>query len=132
MENVVGMRSVKGRNVALDVAAEMAACGYRVGYALLNAQRGLVRRSAVQGAPVLHRASQRSRYPSPCTPAKPQGSAPAPGSEAATNRPHQALRASGRPSTASRARTPSSEAAPNRRGIGTFGFVVALGILPCG
>ncbi len=37
MENVPGMLSVQGRNVALDVAADMAACGYRVGYALLNA-----------------------------------------------------------------------------------------------
>ena len=37
MENVPGMLSVKGRNVALDVAADMAGCGYRVGYALLNA-----------------------------------------------------------------------------------------------
>lgn len=37
MENVPGMLSVKGRNVALDVAADMAACGYRVGYTLLNA-----------------------------------------------------------------------------------------------
>lgn len=37
MENVPGMLSVKRRNVALDVATDMAACGYRVGYTLLNA-----------------------------------------------------------------------------------------------
>src|SRR5262249_47235007 len=28
--------SVKGRNVALEVASDLAACGYRVGYVLLN------------------------------------------------------------------------------------------------
>ena len=37
MENVPGMLSVKGRNVALDVAEDMSQCGYRVGYVLLNA-----------------------------------------------------------------------------------------------
>lgn len=37
MENVPGMLAVKGRNVALDVAEDMAGCGYRVGYVLLNA-----------------------------------------------------------------------------------------------
>ena len=37
MENVPGMLSVGGRNVADDAAADLAARGYRVGYAMLNA-----------------------------------------------------------------------------------------------
>ena len=37
MENVPGMLSLKGRNVAEEVAADMADRGYRVGYAILNA-----------------------------------------------------------------------------------------------
>lgn len=37
MENVPGMLSVDGRNVAEEVAAELASRGYEVGYALLNA-----------------------------------------------------------------------------------------------
>ena len=37
MENVPGMLSLQGTNVADAVAADLAACGYRVGYALLNA-----------------------------------------------------------------------------------------------
>lgn len=37
MENVLGMLSLQGTNIADAVAAELAACGYRVGYALLNA-----------------------------------------------------------------------------------------------
>jgi DNA (cytosine-5)-methyltransferase 1 len=37
MENVPGMLSVAGRNVADDAAADLAARGYRVGYAILNA-----------------------------------------------------------------------------------------------
>jgi DNA (cytosine-5)-methyltransferase 1 len=37
MENVPGMLSVEGRNVAEEAAAELATKGYEVGYALLNA-----------------------------------------------------------------------------------------------
>lgn len=37
MENVPGMLSLQGTNVADAVASDLAACGYRVGYALLNA-----------------------------------------------------------------------------------------------
>ena len=37
MENVPGMLSVGGRNVADDAAADLAARGYQVGYAVLNA-----------------------------------------------------------------------------------------------
>ena len=37
MENVPGMLSVDGRNVAEEAAAELASKGYEVGYALLNA-----------------------------------------------------------------------------------------------
>jgi len=37
MENVPGMLSLQGTNVADAVADDLAACGYRVGYALLNA-----------------------------------------------------------------------------------------------
>ena len=37
MENVPGMLSIGGRNVADDAAADLAARGYRVGYAVLNA-----------------------------------------------------------------------------------------------
>jgi len=37
MENVPGMLSLGGRNVADEVAADMADCGYRVGYSVLNA-----------------------------------------------------------------------------------------------
>jgi DNA (cytosine-5)-methyltransferase 1 len=37
MENVPGMLSVGGRNIADEAAAEMASRGYRVGYAVLNA-----------------------------------------------------------------------------------------------
>lgn len=37
MENVPGMLSLQGANVADAVASDLAACGYRVGYALLNA-----------------------------------------------------------------------------------------------
>lgn len=37
MENVPGMLSLHGKNVAIPIAADLAACGYRVGYALLNA-----------------------------------------------------------------------------------------------
>jgi DNA (cytosine-5)-methyltransferase 1 len=37
MENVPGMLSLRGTNIADMAAAELAACGYRVGYALLNA-----------------------------------------------------------------------------------------------
>ncbi|WP_437650323.1 DNA cytosine methyltransferase [Sorangium sp. So ce362] len=37
MENVVGMLSVKGENVAEAVCDELAGCGYRIGYAPLNA-----------------------------------------------------------------------------------------------
>lgn len=37
MENVPGMRSVKGANVADSVAAELAALGYNVGFVILNA-----------------------------------------------------------------------------------------------
>jgi DNA (cytosine-5)-methyltransferase 1 len=37
MENVPGMLSVDGRNVAGEAAAELASKGYEVGYALLNA-----------------------------------------------------------------------------------------------
>lgn len=37
MENVPGMLSVKGRNVAEAAAADLAALGYEVGYAVLNA-----------------------------------------------------------------------------------------------
>lgn len=37
MENVPGMLSVAGRNVADDAAADLARRGYRVGYAVLNA-----------------------------------------------------------------------------------------------
>lgn len=37
MENVPGMLSLKGTNVAEAVASDLAACGYRIGYALLNA-----------------------------------------------------------------------------------------------
>lgn len=37
MENVPGMLTVGGRNVARDVSAGLADCGYAVGYALLNA-----------------------------------------------------------------------------------------------
>jgi DNA (cytosine-5)-methyltransferase 1 len=37
MENVPGMLSVGGVNVAADVGAELATIGYRVGYAVLNA-----------------------------------------------------------------------------------------------
>jgi DNA (cytosine-5)-methyltransferase 1 len=37
MENVPGMLSTGGRNVADDAAADLAARGYRVGYAVLNA-----------------------------------------------------------------------------------------------
>jgi len=37
MENVPGMLSVLGKNIAEVVAAELAGLGYRVGYALLNA-----------------------------------------------------------------------------------------------
>src|SRR6266581_481997 len=37
MENVPGMLSVEGRNVADEAAAELASRGYEVGYALLNA-----------------------------------------------------------------------------------------------
>lgn len=36
MENVVGMLSLKGQNVAEFVAADLASQGYRVGYVLLN------------------------------------------------------------------------------------------------
>lgn len=36
MENVPGMLTVRGENVADVVASEIANCGYRVGYALLN------------------------------------------------------------------------------------------------
>src|SRR5262249_21604322 len=39
MENVPGMLSVKGRNVADEAAADLARRGYRVGYAVLNAVR---------------------------------------------------------------------------------------------
>ncbi|NKE71336.1 DNA cytosine methyltransferase [Candidatus Manganitrophus noduliformans] len=37
MENVIGMLSVGGRNVAEEAAGELADCGYNVGYAVLNA-----------------------------------------------------------------------------------------------
>lgn len=37
MENVPGMLSLQGTNIADAVASDLAACGYRVGYALLNA-----------------------------------------------------------------------------------------------
>jgi DNA (cytosine-5)-methyltransferase 1 len=37
MENVPGMLSVEGRNIADDAAADLAARGYQVGYAVLNA-----------------------------------------------------------------------------------------------
>ncbi|MEZ4294647.1 MAG: DNA cytosine methyltransferase [Polyangiaceae bacterium] len=37
MENVSGMIQVGDERVAESVAAELASCGYRVGYALLNA-----------------------------------------------------------------------------------------------
>ena len=37
MENVPGMLSVGGRNIADDAAADLAARGYQVGYAVLNA-----------------------------------------------------------------------------------------------
>ena len=37
MENVAGMLGVNGSNVAESVAGDLAACGYRVGYAILNA-----------------------------------------------------------------------------------------------
>lgn len=37
MENVPGMLSVRGTNVAELVAGDLASCGYRMGYALLNA-----------------------------------------------------------------------------------------------
>lgn len=37
MENVPGMLSVRGNNLAEIVAGDLASCGYRVGYALLNA-----------------------------------------------------------------------------------------------
>jgi DNA (cytosine-5)-methyltransferase 1 len=37
IENVPGMLSLQGTNVADAVASDLAACGYRVGYALLNA-----------------------------------------------------------------------------------------------
>jgi len=37
MENVPGIRSVKGRNVGEDIAADLASLGYEVGYAVLNA-----------------------------------------------------------------------------------------------
>jgi len=37
MENVPGMLSVNGRNIADDAAADLASRGYRVGYAILNA-----------------------------------------------------------------------------------------------
>lgn len=37
MENVPGMLSLRGENMADVVASEIASCGYRVGYALLNA-----------------------------------------------------------------------------------------------
>ena len=37
MENVPGMLSIRGRNVADEAAADLAARGYRVGYAALNA-----------------------------------------------------------------------------------------------
>jgi len=37
MENVPGMLSVQGTNVADAVVSDLAACGYRVGYAQLNA-----------------------------------------------------------------------------------------------
>lgn len=36
MENVPGMLSLRGVNVADTIGADLAACGYRVGYALLN------------------------------------------------------------------------------------------------
>jgi DNA (cytosine-5)-methyltransferase 1 len=36
MENVPGMLGVNGSNVAEAVAGDLAACGYRVGYAILN------------------------------------------------------------------------------------------------
>jgi DNA (cytosine-5)-methyltransferase 1 len=36
MENVPGMRSVRGENVADEVGADLAESGYRVGYAILN------------------------------------------------------------------------------------------------
>jgi len=37
MENVPGMLSVDGRSVADEAAADLIGCGYRVGYAVLNA-----------------------------------------------------------------------------------------------
>jgi DNA (cytosine-5)-methyltransferase 1 len=36
MENVPGMRSLRGQNVADEVGADLAESGYRVGYAILN------------------------------------------------------------------------------------------------
>ncbi len=39
MENVAGMMSVKGVNLAEGIAAELSHCGYRVGYNVLNAVR---------------------------------------------------------------------------------------------
>ena len=46
MENVPGMRTVAGRNIASDVAREMKLIGYRAGYVLLN--------SAWYGVPQFH------------------------------------------------------------------------------
>jgi DNA (cytosine-5)-methyltransferase 1 len=37
MENVPAMRHVNGNNIAENVAEDLSACGYRVGYAVLNA-----------------------------------------------------------------------------------------------
>jgi DNA (cytosine-5)-methyltransferase 1 len=80
MENVPGMLSVDGRNVAGEAAAELASKGYEVGYALLNAvwygvpqyrtrlfligvHRDVGARPAAP--PATHRAVLPSGYPSP-------------------------------------------------------------------
>lgn len=80
MENVPGMLSVDGRNVASEAAAELASKGYEVGYALLNAvwygvpqyRRRLflmgVRRdlrALLTAPPATHRAVLPPGYPSP-------------------------------------------------------------------
>lgn len=66
MENVAGMLQVGDERVAESVAEDLASCGYRVGYALLNAV--LVWRATVQGASLLHRDTERPRGHIPSAP----------------------------------------------------------------